>query len=85
MRARPGIASTRLRRLHDGFLIVGFWLLLLPREAHAYLDAGSGSLIIQAVVAGAATAMLYFRRYWAKVKAVPRRRAPGNDAEGDDD
>jgi len=40
----------------------------------AYLDAGSGSLIIQAVVAGAAGAVVAVRLGWRRVVDRFRRR-----------
>lgn len=37
---------------------------------HAYLDPGSGSLIIQAVLAAVAGAAVLLRTYWDKVRAL---------------
>ena len=54
-----------------GVAVFGF-----PREAHAYLDAGTGSMILQALVAGAAASMVIFRQYRAKLKAFFRRGSP---------
>ena len=43
----------------------------------AYLDAASGSLIVQAIVAGAAGAAVFFKLGWRRItsrSAVYRRR-----------
>lgn len=43
-------------------------LFLLPRSAHAYLDAGTGSMVIQALVAGVAAGLVILRAYWSRIK-----------------
>ncbi|WP_229402029.1 hypothetical protein [Micromonospora okii] len=43
-------------------------------EHLAYLDAGSGSLIVQAVVGGVAGAAVAARLYWRRLTARFRRR-----------
>ncbi|GLI01275.1 hypothetical protein [Phytohabitans aurantiacus] len=48
----------------------------------AYLDAGSGSLIVQAVVAGAAGMAVAVKLYWRRLTGRFRRRA---DAPTDND
>ena len=57
-----------------------FVILLLgaARHADAYIDPGSGSLVIQALVAGLFTAVLFFRRALGRLlqglrRAVGRR------------
>jgi len=40
----------------------------------AYLDAASGSLIIQAIVAGAAGAAVFFKLGWRRITSPFRRR-----------
>jgi hypothetical protein len=40
----------------------------------AYLDAASGSLIVQAIVAGAAGAAVFFKLGWRKLTAPLRGR-----------
>ena len=42
---------------------------LFARDAHAYLDPGSASLIIQGLIAGVASAISLCALYWAKVKS----------------
>jgi hypothetical protein len=40
----------------------------------AYLDAGSGSLIVQAVVAGAAGAVVAVKLYWRRITGRFRKQ-----------
>ena len=40
----------------------------------AYLDAASGSLIVQAIVAGAAGAAVFFKLGWRRISAPIRGR-----------
>ena len=49
-------------------------LLLWPRDAHAYLDPGTGSMIFQAVAAGVITAMFTIKTYWFRIKAFFSRK-----------
>ena len=46
-------------------LCLVFVLCLLPLvKAHAYFDPGTGSLIIQAIIAFIAGSALFFKRLW---------------------
>ncbi|MFA6954568.1 MAG: hypothetical protein WC538_01700 [Thermoanaerobaculia bacterium] len=56
--------------------------LLYPVPAHAYLDAGTGSVILQALVAVIAGAALGIRVYWGKLKSLISRKSPGDDHSG---
>ncbi len=52
-------------------------LAAVPSTAHAYLDAGTGSMILQAVIATVAGALVVLRLYWGRLKA----RFRGGSAE----
>ena len=43
----------------------------------AYLDAGSASLVVQAIVAGAAGAAVFFKLGWRRITSPFRRRTAG--------
>jgi hypothetical protein len=47
----------------------------------AYLDAGSGSMIVQAIVAGAAGVAVFFKLYWRRLTGALRK--PAAEAGGD--
>ena len=57
-----------LKRITRTVLLLASPLLLFPREAHAYLDPGSGSLIVQALVAAFFALSLAIKAYWRKIK-----------------
>jgi hypothetical protein len=46
----------------------------LSTPAYAYLDGATGSILIQAVIGGVTTWLVYSRALGAKVKAFFRRR-----------
>ena len=47
--------------------------LLCPATAHAYLDPGSGSLLLQGLIAGLLGALMAIRIYFAKIKLFVKR------------
>ena len=70
-------------------IVVMFIVLLLPGKAHAYLDPGTGSLIIQ-IIAGAFLALIMtFKLWWYGLKRFVSRlfgsaeKAAADSAEKD--
>lgn len=63
------------------------WMTIFPSEAFAYLDPGTGSLIVQSVIAAIAAAGFTLRLYWGRVRSLfkrsrklevsPSKRPPG--------
>lgn len=47
----------------------------------AYLDPGSGSLIAQAVLAGAAGLAVFFKLGWRRITGPFRRRSTQDESE----
>jgi hypothetical protein len=43
--------------------------LVSTQEAHAYLDPGTGSMLLQGLIAGLAATSVVIGRYWYKVKS----------------
>lgn len=43
-------------------------LLMSTGSAHAYLDPGTGSMLLQGLVAGIAAGSVVLGRYWAKIR-----------------
>jgi len=79
LRHRLSFPGGRVRGLA---LAVGMGVLLFPRVAHAYLDPGTGSLIIQ-IIAGAFLAIaMTFKLWWWRVKRLITKlfRLGGKDA-----
>jgi len=56
-------------------------LALLSTPAHAYLDAGTGSLIIQAVIGTIAGGLVAIRIYWQKIKDFFGRSASEQESD----
>lgn len=46
--------------------------------AHAYLDPGTGSIILQAIIGGLAMGAVTARLYWAKITGFFKRRPAGS-------
>lgn len=57
-------------------LVLALILLLISsvRQAHAYIDPGSGSLIVQMIVAGVVGALFYFRKALNSFFSLFRRK-----------
>jgi hypothetical protein len=56
-------------------------LILSVQDAHAYLDPGTGSLMIQALIAGFIGASFYIVKSWGKLKSFFSKRFGGGDDE----
>jgi hypothetical protein len=62
-------------------LVANFPLL----RAQAYLDPGSGSFLIQIVIAGLVGAAFIIKTYWKKIKGLFKHETPDPDADQSDD
>ena len=49
-------------------------LLLFERPVHAYLDPGSGSMLLQVLLVGFAAVGVVARLYWHRLTAAVRRK-----------
>jgi hypothetical protein len=66
----PKKSSARSRRLtNDRFVLIVVGVLFAP-NAFAYLDPGTGSIIIQGLIAAIAMAGVTFRMYWHKLRSL---------------
>ncbi len=45
-------------------------LLMLPEKAHAYLDPGTGSMVVQILIACFATVVVFFKSILQGIKAI---------------
>jgi hypothetical protein len=87
--AKPWVRSRRIRVaawFGIGLAAVAFTPLAAiaagqPLEIRvAYLDPGTGSLIIQALVAALAGAVVVITSYWQKIRAFFRRSSRGSES-----
>ena len=51
------------------FLFLIFGLISYTSPAFAYLDPGTGSMLVQGLIGGVAVVMSFLSIYWQKVKA----------------
>ncbi len=51
-------------------------VLVSTGDAHAYLDPGLGSMLLQGLVAGVAAGSVVLSRYWHRIKAYFSSHAP---------
>jgi hypothetical protein len=58
------------------YVALGAVYLSLSSPALAYLDAATGSMILQAIIGGAATVAVVGRNYIARMKRFFIRKAP---------
>jgi len=75
--------ATRLPQIH---LIVLMGSLLHCAPAYAYLDPGTGSMILQGIIAGLALAGVTLRHYWYRImsffgKGKPQANLLEDDSE----
>jgi len=63
------IAMKYSRRLASSVVWVVLLLLIFTRDAHAYLDPGTGSYILQLIIAGLVGTVFAVKIYWGKIRA----------------
>jgi hypothetical protein len=54
--------------------------LLFPTDAFAYLDPGTGSMVVQSVIAVLAAAGYAIRLYWSRIQSLFRRSRESEQA-----
>lgn len=58
-------------------------LIVATGPAHAYLDPGTGSILLQGLIAAVAGGLVAARLYWSKVKSIlsfARKKHDGADS-----
>lgn len=64
-------------------IFIALSILCVPGAAYAYLDPGTGSMILQALIAGLMGALVTIKIYWARIKSF--FCASTNDEEKESD
>jgi len=64
------------------FFIFVACALVVPFSAYAYLDPGTGSFIIQIIIAAVATAAISVKVFWQKIKELFSRFFKHSDGTG---
>jgi len=58
-------------------LLLSGLMFFMPVYAHAYLDPGAGSMILQMILGGLAGVSLFVRLFWKRIKmTVLNRKKP---------
>lgn len=70
----------RSRTLANSLLLAGLLFFVLTHDAHAYIDPGSGSYILQLIIAGLLGAAFAVKIYWKRIKTFFSR---GQEKEDD--
>lgn len=66
-------------------ILAGSPLLAPLLSKTAYLDPGSGSILLQLLIAGALGALVVLRTSWGRIKGFFQRNAPGEQQEDQED
>ena len=53
--------------------LIFFYLIFFTNYTFAYLDPGSGSIIVQALVGAIAAIFFFFKNFWLKLKYIVER------------
>ena len=56
-------------------------LISLTSPSYAYLDPGTGSIVIQSIVAGAAITLSFLSIYWQKIKSFFEKKEKSIDSK----
>ena len=62
-----------------------FGILFFPGSAHAYIDPGTGSIIIQIVFATIASSLVVIKMYWLRIKSFFKKGDSDQTAPGDEE
>ena len=57
-------------------LTIFLFTVFVAGPAHAYLDAGTGTIILQAIVGTIAVGMVSIKLYWYRIKSFFKNRIP---------
>jgi len=71
-----------MNRIQIALVAVPALLLLSTQNAYAYLDPGTGSMILQGLIGGIAGGMFAIRLYWGKLKSRFGRAPTSGSASG---
>lgn len=65
------------------FIVAVLLLLLMMAEANAYLDPGTGSMMLQVILGGIAAVGVAVKLYWHRLLAAFGRRKKQSDEDED--
>ena len=59
------------------FFLLAIVFLIAPLSANAYIDPGTGSFIVQVIVATVLGAVFYFKFFWRKIRNFFKQKILG--------
>lgn len=77
MKARTFIAAV--------LITLALCFVLFPVNAHAYLDPGTGSYVLQLALAAIVGALFAIRMFWGRIKAFFKRMFTKQEIGGQDE
>lgn len=63
----------------DFALFAAVAVLVVPANAHAYIDPGTGSVIVQAIIGGVVAVGFFLKTNWLRVKTFAKKIFGGSD------
>lgn len=60
----------------DAIALLFLTVLMTAAPAHAYVDPGTGGMLVQLVTGGVAGLLVLVRLYWARIVATFRKNGP---------
>jgi hypothetical protein len=67
------------------YFLLPLFLLAFSQQAAAYLDPGTGSMILQGIIAGIAVAGFTIKNYWYRIRAFFGKDAPTSLLDEEDE
>lgn len=72
-------------RLNFTQLLFAIAALLIPSTSFAYLDPGTGSMILQGIIAGIAIAGFTIKNFWYQILGYFGKKPPNDSLDDDTD
>ena len=66
--------SRRLVRTGLRFALLVAWVLVVTKDAEAYIDPSAGGMLVQLVLAGTAGLAVLGKLFWFRIKRISGRR-----------
>jgi hypothetical protein len=66
---KPGTSRIR-REVFLYFIVACLWYLATTGHAHAYIDPGTGSILLQSIIAALAIGASFVAGFWTKIKSL---------------
>ena len=64
-------------------VLSGLSMVLFTQNAYAYLDPGTGSMLLQGLIGGVAAGLVVVKIYWHKLKGLFARSTQSADSSGE--